>query len=111
MGVYTGRDRFLVLPVDNAPVTLVAERNVAVAPIPPAGGVGTPVLAAPPAAQAEAEKAAPPSTEIDATIHIGGVQILRGQQMAINLDGDLSAKAAPPAPRPPRQRPSVGRST
>jgi len=94
MGVYTGRDRFLVLPVDNAPVTLVAERNVAVAPIPPAGGVGTPVLAAPPAAQAEAEKAAPPSTEIDATIHIGDVQILRGQQMAINLDGDLSAKVA-----------------
>jgi translocation and assembly module TamB len=93
MGAYTSPDRFLVLTLDGAPVKLVAQRNTAVAPVLPAGGVGAPVLVEPPAGQAEAAKeGGPPPMELDATIHLGDVQVVRGQQVAINLDGDLTAK-------------------
>ncbi len=99
IGVYSNPDRFIVLPLDGAPVKLVAERNQAVAPLPEHHADGDrPTLVAPPSGQAEArkeaDKNATPSTEIDAKIHLGDVQILRGQQLTINLDGDLTAKVA-----------------
>jgi translocation and assembly module TamB len=90
LGVYRDPDRFIVLPVDGAPVVLVAERNAAVAKVPSAGGVVAP--AAPPSGQAEAAKDPAPSTALDVTVHLGNVQIVRGQQVALNLDGALTAK-------------------
>ena len=94
MGVYRNPDRFLVLPLDAAPVKLVAERNTKVAQI-PAGVVGAPSHMEAPAANGEpAVENRPPGMEVDATVHLGDVQILRGQQLAVNLGGDLSAKTA-----------------
>jgi translocation and assembly module TamB len=94
MGTYAAPDRFHVLAVDGAPVKLVAERNAALASLLPAGGVGAPVLieALSGAAPAAVEHASP--LEIDATVHLGDVQVVRGQQVAINLDGDLTARVA-----------------
>ncbi len=94
IGVYRSPDRFLVLPEDGAPVKLVAERNSATAPVTSTGGVAQPKLTPPPAGKAEAEKQAPPSMAIDATVQLGDVQVLRGQQLEINLGGSLTAKVA-----------------
>ncbi len=94
MGVYRSPDRFVVLPMDGAPVKLVAARNLTVQPLPSRGDVAPPALAAPPAGQAEAVKEAPPTTTLDVTVHLGDVQILRGQQLALNLDGNVNATVA-----------------
>jgi len=94
MGVYTNPDRFLVLPRDGSPVKLVAEKNAGPDPMLPAGSIGAPVVVDAAADQRHTEREAGPSTEIDATIHLGDVQVVRGQQVAINLDGDLTAKVA-----------------
>jgi translocation and assembly module TamB len=91
LGVYRDPDRFVVLPVDSAPVTLVAERNAAVAKVPGARGVKP---AEPPAGEAAAAKDPAPSTALDVTIRLGDVQIVRGQQVTLNLDGTLNAKVA-----------------
>jgi translocation and assembly module TamB len=48
----------------------------------------------PPAGLAEDAKDAPPSTALDVTVRLGDVQILRGQQLAIDLDGSVNAKIA-----------------
>jgi translocation and assembly module TamB len=92
MGVYRNPDRFVVLPMDGAPASLVGARNLASQPLPSHGDVVPPSPSSPPPGQAEAAKETPPSTELDVAVHLGEVQILRGQQLAIDLDGNLSAK-------------------
>jgi translocation and assembly module TamB len=94
MGVYRNSDRFIVLPMDGAPVKVVAMRNLAVQPLPSRGEVTAPALMSPPAGLAEDAKDAPPSTALDVTVRLGDVQILRGQQLAIDLDGSVNAKIA-----------------
>jgi translocation and assembly module TamB len=90
IGVYRDPDRFIVLPVDGAPVKLVAERNAAIASLPISGGVKPPPP--PPPGQAEALKAGAPSTALDVTVQLGNVHIVRGQQLVIDLGGNVSAK-------------------
>jgi translocation and assembly module TamB len=94
MGTYVSADRFLVLPVDGAPVTLVAERNLATPPALPAGRAGAPLLVESATGKVQPQKQAPPAMQIDATVHVADLQVLRGQQVAVNLAGDLTAKVA-----------------
>ena len=95
MGAYINPDRFLVLAVDGSPPTLVAKQNTAPAPELPAGG-GAPAIVAPPppTEQAKAAGKAPPSMAIEAKIHLGEIEVTRGQQLDVNLEGDLTANVA-----------------
>jgi translocation and assembly module TamB len=93
MGVYRDADRFIVLPVDGAPVKLVAERNGVVASLPKSGGIVAPPP--PTAAEAGSEKESiATKTQLDVTVHIGDVEVTRGQQVDVHLDGELRAKLA-----------------
>jgi len=90
IGVYREPDRFIVLSPDGAPVKLVATRNAAVASLPPSGGVAP--LTPPPPGAAEAAKASASTTSLDVAVQLGNVEIVRGQQLVIDLDGNVDAK-------------------
>ena len=93
LGTYTSSDRFLVLAVDASPATIVAKQNTAPAPPLPSGG-GAPVLVAAPIAQSKEASKDAPGMAIEAKVHLGEIEITRGQQLDINLDGNLTAKVA-----------------
>ena len=92
IGVYRSGDRFLILPTDGAPVKLVAARNLAVQPVPSGGGVESAKPVEPPAGQAQAAADTTPGLALTATVKIGEVEVVRGQDLAIALDGNLTAK-------------------
>ena len=91
IGVYRWRDRFIVLPSDGAPVKLVAERNAVTATVPKSGGVTPPC---PWRAGATTEEQTPKAQPLDLTVHIGDVQVTRGQQVDVHVTGDLRANVA-----------------
>jgi translocation and assembly module TamB len=92
VGVFRTPDRFIVLPMSGATAKLVAERNVAVQPPLSAGEIAPGTLVTPPTGQTESANESFPSRLLDVAVHIGDVQVLRGKQLTIDLDGNVSAK-------------------